>query len=360
MNLYTTENAVDPVFGHLMEFRDRVGSGAQLTTSFGYDDEDRVTSITYPVGSVSNIYDSLGRFQGWVTTLGNHQQGQYLSFTAGTGTNGTTTMVESVYSTLGVRGYYYDSAGNLDHENVQESNGTFSTIYYTYDAAGQLIGVVDNRAGVQRSWAFTYDDGGNMLTRSETVGGVTTTTTFEHTNTSWYDLLTKVGTTNISHDDMGNLTDDGTWTYTWTRGRQLAGMAKTGTNTSIAYTYDCAGLRRSKEVTENGVTKTVKYIRNGKYLTHMTVGNDTLHFYYDALNRPVFVDFNGTTYAYHYSLQGDVLGLYDNTGTLVVRYLYDAWGVRWGCRGRWQIRWAKFSRSGIAGMSSIRRRGCII
>ena len=40
----------------------------------------------------------------------------------------------------------------------------------------------------------------------------------------------------------------------------------------------------------------------------MTVGTDTLHFYYDALNRPVFVDFNGTTYAYHYSMQGDVLG----------------------------------------------------
>ena len=85
--------------------------------------------------------------------------------------------------------------------------------------------------------------------------------------------------------------------------------------------------------------KTIAKIQNTKRclslerLTHMTVGTDTLHFYYDALNRPVFVDFNGTTYAYHYSMQGDVLGIYDNTGTLVVRYLYDAWGVPLGMSG---------------------------
>ena len=31
-------------------------------------------------------------------------------------------------------------------------------------------------------------------------------------------------------------------------------------------------------------------------------------------------------YTYVCSLQGDVLGLRDNTGALVVTYLYDAWG----------------------------------
>ena len=38
------------------------------------------------------------------------------------------------------------------------------------------------------------------------------------------------------------------------------------------------------------------------------------------------VDYNGTKYHYLHNLQGDVIGLVDNTGTLVVEYKYNAWG----------------------------------
>ena len=47
---------------------------------------------------------------------------------------------------------------------------------------------------------------------------------------------------------------------------------------TINYSYDCAGLRTSKAVTTGGSTTTTTYIRNGKHLTHMTVGSHTLHF----------------------------------------------------------------------------------
>ena len=36
--------------------------------------------------------------------------------------------------------------------------------------------------------------------------------------------------------------------------------------------------------------------------------------------------FNGTSYAYIYNLQGDVIALVDSTGAKVVEYSYDAWG----------------------------------
>ena len=58
----------------------------------------------------------------------------------------------------------------------------------------------------------------------------------------------------------------------------------------------------------------------------MTHGSNDLHFFYDALNRPAIVAYNGTKYAYIYNLQGDVLGLIDSNGTEVVKYTYDAWG----------------------------------
>ena len=38
------------------------------------------------------------------------------------------------------------------------------------------------------------------------------------------------------------------------------------------------------------------------------------------------VNFNGAYYMYLHNLQGDVVGLVDNSNNLVVEYKYDAWG----------------------------------
>ena len=51
-----------------------------------------------------------------------------------------------------------------------------------------------------------------------------------------------------------------------------------------------------------------------------------LHFFYDAQPRPAFVEYNGAKYRYLHNLQGDIIGIVDNNGNLVVEYRYDAWG----------------------------------
>ncbi len=38
------------------------------------------------------------------------------------------------------------------------------------------------------------------------------------------------------------------------------------------------------------------------------------------------VIYNGTYYYYFFNLQGDVIGIYNSSGTIVARYVYDAWG----------------------------------
>lgn len=81
--------------------------------------------------------------------------------------------------------------------------------------------------------------------------------------------------------------------------------------------------------------ETTKYTYHGKLLTHMTVDytdwdevaqQDKLHFFYDAQSRPAKVNYNGDIYTYIYNLQGDIVGILDNSGNLVVEYNYDAWG----------------------------------
>ncbi len=54
----------------------------------------------------------------------------------------------------------------------------------------------------------------------------------------------------------------------------------------------------------------------------MICGEDKLYFFYDAQNRPIKVDFNGELYTYVHSLQGDVVGIVNNAGELVVEYKY--------------------------------------
>ena len=53
---------------------------------------------------------------------------------------------------------------------------------------------------------------------------------------------------------------------------------------------------------------------------------EELHFFYDAQSKPAFVVYNGVKYRYVHNLQGDVVGILDAAGNLVVEYRYDAWG----------------------------------
>ena len=95
---------------------------------------------------------------------------------------------------------------------------------------------------------------------------------------------------------------------------------------TIEFKYNSSSLRVQKKVTANGKTEVTDYTLHGKLVTHMTVGNDKLHFFYDNSSRPAKVDFNGTTYTYLHNLQGDIVGIIDKSDNLVVEYKYDAWG----------------------------------
>ena len=98
---------------------------------------------------------------------------------------------------------------------------------------------------------------------------------------------------------------------TFTRGTLLATY---GSNT---FDYDADGIRTKK----NGITFT--YV-DGK-LIRQTGGSGTIDFIYGA-GGAIGFKFNNTTYIYRRNLMGDVTHIYTTDGTLVVRYVYDAWG----------------------------------
>ncbi|MCQ2457698.1 MAG: RHS repeat-associated core domain-containing protein [Clostridia bacterium] len=103
-----------------------------------------------------------------------------------------------------------------------------------------------------------------------------------------------------------------------------------GNEEIVSFEYNEEGLRTKKTARSTGETE---YILHGKNITHMTQGSHTLHFYYDAQGKPGIVIYDGTAYGYLYNLQGDVVALVNGSGTKVVEYTYDAWGMPTGKTG---------------------------
>ena len=214
--------------------------------------------------------------------------------------------------------YAYDARGNI----TSVSDGQ-STTTYAYDSFDQLVRENNQAAG--KTWTYAYDSGGNIQSKTEyayttgNLGAAVRTIPYGYDDAGWSDLLTSIGGQSLTADEIGNLLSDGTWTYTWQHGRQLAGMSKTGTN--IAYGYDSDGKRITKTV--NGTTYNYHYL--GDQLVELTWSGNKLHFTYDSTG-PLSVNCNGTEYFYVKNAQGDVTGLVSASGTRVVTYTYDAWG----------------------------------
>ena len=329
-HVYTGQVAYDNVYGNLSEFTEKVGENRQeYGTKFGYDDENRPTSLTYSIGATTigqstTTIDKLNRTTFSTVKLGSKTFTSEYHFAAGGyGTGSVTNLVSSITQPGCNCGYGYDDNGNIASATL---NGKWTG--YTYDALGQLVQVNDHsdtRSGENgTTWKYTYDLGGNILKKERFAYNDTTnpleTVTYEYGDANWRDKLTAVNGNAIAYDAIGNPLNDGTWTYTWQNGRQLQKMQKAGVTAEFVYNAD--GLRVQKTV--NGVA--TKYTLHGKNVVHMTSGTDELHFFYDAQNKPAVVIFNGIAYAYLYDLQGDVIGLVDNNGTQMVSYTYDAWG----------------------------------
>ena len=322
------------------QFREHVGANrTKYTTSFGYDNENRPTTLTYSNGMrVQYTYDKLGRLTNQNIGIANS------SYIVGTNyyyldnSGNSTTSLVSALSAHGVTlQYSYDDCGR-----ITEVIDGGTSITYKYDAIGQLTRVndpTDGTAGTTgTTWVYTYDLGGNIKTKKAytyTTGSVSSLTpteshTYTYGNTGWKDQLTAHDGVTIQYDAIGNPIDDGTWEYEWQHGKQLKQVKRKSNNEIISFEYNEDGLRTKKTST---VTGTTEYTLHGKNIVHMKKGNDEMHFFYGADNRPAIVVYNGTSYRYMYTLQGDVFGLVDESNNFVVWYRYDAWGKPLGVGG---------------------------
>ena len=232
--------------------------------------------------------------------------------------------------------YTYDAAGNIQTVTTGGTNvpAAAASKTYTYDAQGQLATEVN---GSGTTFGYAYDTVGNI--RSVTTDGAVIKS-FGYTNPSWPDLLTSVTSGSTTKDILyeGQTQTSGVpssgnpvtyyngkdYTFTWTKGRQLASATVDGKQ--ISYTYDMSGVRTSKTVdgtTYNYTTLSGKVMRQ-------TWGNKSLEFVYDDGSQPFAMIYKhgSETELYYYlvNAQGDVSAILDSGGKIAASYDYDAWG----------------------------------
>ena len=325
---YTGELVYDK-FNNIKTFKEQIGTARNTyTTTFTHDNENRPTLIDFGNSRQAGYtYDGLGRVSKRTVNTGSAAVETTYSYLAGAhGANSTTPLVQSITQKGVTLTYTYDNCGNI----VSISDGD-KTISYAYDLLGQLIRAndpYDTTAGAAgTTWLYTYDLGGNIQSKvayaftTGSVGAAVKTNTYSYGDSNWKDKLTAFNGKAISYDEIGNPLNDGTWTYTWAKGRQLQSMSRSGE--TVTFVYNADGLRVQKIATSTGTTK---YSMHGRNLVHLTNGSDSLHFFFDAQNKPAIVEFNGAAYAYLYNQQDNIIGLVDNAGVQVVSYSYDAWG----------------------------------
>lgn len=275
---------------------DLIGRTIGMTTSDGlrlglkYDDKNRVEKYVWQIGdksyttnyfygktpdgaiakpgliyglSINNslnldyTYDSLGRRT--QRTLGSYVQNyEYLP---GAADNSTTMLVSKILTNVSGCNYEYtyDALGNIT--SVSQDGSVVAG--YHYDALGRLTR--EDIYNLHRSYGYTYDDGGNIKTKTEyafnegEILAALSTISYGY-STTWKDQLTTYNGSSITYDAIGNpLTYYNGLNFTWENGRQLASVTKGGASLA-QYSYNDEGIRVSKTV--NGVT-TKYYLDNG-------------------------------------------------------------------------------------------------
>ncbi|MFT3883602.1 MAG: putative Ig domain-containing protein [Gemmatales bacterium] len=166
--------------------------------------------------------------------------------------------------------YSYNHANQVTH-----AYSLTSSLDYTYDPLGQLIGVTGTGQGAE---SYQYDSAGN-----------------------------RESSTNHPGYTIGNnnqIVSDGTFEYTYDRESNLTSKREITTGTVTTYSYDY----------RNRLTVAEQRASNGVLLTKV-------EFTYDAFNRRIAKSVNGITTYFVYD--GDnVWADLDNTGSIEARYLY--------------------------------------
>jgi len=305
-------------FGEITSKTQTIGT-VVLTTSYGYDAQGRMTSITLPSGKVVtygfNTYQPVSVTVDSTTVL---SAATYEPFGSVNGwTWGDTTTRTRSFDLRGLetshslaadtRTLGYSSAGEL-----MTLDDTRHDLDFDYDALRRLFDFDALGLAPLTSQDFGYDANGNRLSFTEGASYAYTVTA----NTNRVATVAGPVAKTYTYDAAGNITNDGTTAYTYDdRGR----MVTAGTAT---YTYDGLGQRVKKD---NGTVTLFAYDEEGNLIgEYDSAGNPIReHVWFDGAPVAVIV---GTDVHYVHTDHLGTPRAITASGTVIWRWESDPFG----------------------------------
>jgi RHS repeat-associated protein len=277
-------------------------------TSYQYNSMNQLISLTNPQGeAVSFTYDFLNRRTGVILPNG----GQ-----AGYSYDAASRLLSLVHQIAGVNiesfSYSHDKVGN--RTSMTDLSGTHT---YGYDQLYRLISAAHPQP-TNPAELYTFDPLGNRLSSAQ------------HPNWS-YDANNRLLSFNgasFAYDNNGNMisrTDQtGTTTYQYDAENRLVGINKPD-GAVIAYRYDPFGRRIEKNV--NGII--TRYLYDREAILYELDGSNTVLAHYThgpEIDEPLIMRRDGVSYYYHADGLGSITHITDTSGSIVQRYVYNAFG----------------------------------
>jgi RHS repeat-associated protein len=258
------------------------GCAASHATTFAYDGEDHLTSEIDPgLPAKSWAYDAAGNLKkvtdqiGHFTSYGYDADERLSSVTAPDQTS--------------VTGYDYDNVGNLAHRTDPNTPINHVTSY-GYDNANRLTTItlptITTPTTFTPIWTYGYDANGNQTSILDPNGATTTSRYDELNRLTSIDYSDSTADVTYSYDPDSNRTQmvdgDGTVTYSYDNDNRLTSSSRVhtagGTDT-FNYGYDSAGNITSRTYPDSTV---VTYTPDtDERLATASVGGTTISYGYD-------------------------------------------------------------------------------
>ncbi len=320
-------STVNPVYQNSTAYTwDQANRLTRIVDSVGgtitrtYDDRfDTVKQESGPEGTVDTTYYANGLKQSVDPTGGPVVTHTYDNANRLTGLSQAAGVGQAEPASVQNVGFSYDSADRTSKLTL--ANGI--QILYTWDSASQLTGIAYRRADntLIGDLTYTYDAAGQ---RTGMGGSLAATDLPADVPTTAYDADNRLTNWNgqaLSYDDNGNLTSDGTTTYTWNSRDQLVALAGA---TSASFAYDGLGRRKSKTV--NGVS--TAYLYDGmnpiQEQSGATIQANLLAG--PGLDQWVARTQGGQTVSYLPDALGSTLALANASQALTTSYTYEPYG----------------------------------
>ena len=231
--------------------------------------------------------------------------------------------------------YSYDPAGNRTAEQIDDAvtGASYDNMnqLVSQQAGGALVfkGTVSEPANVTIGGKPATVTPDNRFEGQAVVPGgtgqvaVTATDPSGNVRTSTYQVSQGASSKSFTYDLNGNLTSDGSQTYTWDAEDRLVAVSQGG-SALASFTYDGGGRRATKAA--SGVTTTYVYDSRQFLEERSSAGLTKRYVYGPSIDQPLGQIADGmTTYNVADHL-GSVVRTVDSSGSPTLTREYDPWG----------------------------------